>query len=304
MMIKLKKTKIDRNSLAIKWHVPYAYIIPAIAVMLCIVFYPLIYGFWLSTTNMSLKTFKNPDFIALKNYAKLLQDTEFLRTFGRTIIWTFVNVFFHVTIGLSLALLLNRKLPGKALIRLLLIIPWAVPQYISALTWRGMLNKQYGVINILLRRVGLEPVAWLTNPDMVFVGAILTNIWLGFSFMMMISLGGLQSIPTELFEAADIDGASSLQKFKNITLPLLKPVLTPSIILGTVWTFNMVNVIFIIAGGYGNAKTQILVTAVYRTAFSFYRYGYGAAYSVVIFLILVLFGLIYMKGAKATEGVE
>ncbi len=303
-MARIKKMKMDSNSLAIKRHTPYVYVIPAIIIMIAIVLYPLLYGFWLSLTNMSLKTFKNPDFIAFRNYVKLLSDTEFLRTFGRTIVWTVVNVFFHVTIGLSLALLLNRKLPGKSLIRLMLIIPWAIPQYISALTWRGMLNKQYGVINIVLTRMGIEPVAWLTNPDMVFVGAILTNIWLGFSFMMMISLGGLQSIPVELFEAADIDGASALQKFKNITVPLLKPVMTPSIILGTVWTFNMVNVIFIIAGGYGNAKTQILVTSVYRTAFSFYRYGYGAAYSVVIFLILLIFGLVYMKGSKATEGVE
>lgn len=303
-MSRKKKAKLDGNSLAIKRHTPYVYIIPAVIIMIVIVLYPLLYGFWLSVTNMSLKTFKHPEFIALRNYIKLLGDTEFLSTFGRTIVWTVVNVFFHVTIGLSLALLLNRKLPGKAFLRLLLIIPWAIPQYISALTWRGMLNKQYGVINIVLTRLGIEPVAWLTNPEMVFVGAILTNIWLGFSFMMMISLGGLQSIPIELYEAADIDGARSFQKLRTITLPLLKPVMTPSIILGTVWTFNMVNVIFIIAGGYGNAKTQILVTSVYRTAFSFYRYGYGAAYSVVIFLILVIFGLIYMRGSKATEGVE
>lgn len=303
-MASIKKLKVDSNSLAIKKHTPYVYIIPAVLILVAIVLYPLLYGFWLSLTNMSLKTFKHPEFIAFRNYFKLLSDTEFIKTFGRTIVWTVVNVFFHVTIGLSLALLLNRKLPGKAFLRLLLIIPWAVPQYISALTWRGMLNKQYGVVNIVLTRLGLEPVAWLTNPEMVFVGAIMTNIWLGFSFMMMISLGGLQSIPTELYEAADIDGANSFQKFKNITVPLIKPVMTPSIILGTVWTFNMVNVIFIIAGGYGNAQTQILVTSVYRTAFSFYRYGYGSAYSVVIFLILVAFGLIYMNRSKATEGVE
>jgi len=302
-MAKSRNKKISDRNLAIKPHVPYLYLIPAVVVLLLIVAYPLFYGFYLSMTNMSLRTFKDPSFIGLANYVKLFDDKDFFATFVRTIKWTFINVFFHVTLGLSLAMLLNRKIFGKTIIRVLLIIPWAMPQYIAALTWRGMLNKQYGAINIVLQKIGIEPVAWLTNPQMTFVGAILTNIWLGFPFMMMIALGGLQSIPSELYEAAQIDGANRFQKFKNITLPLLRPVMTPSIILGTVWTFNMVNVILILAGGFGNPETQILVTEVYRTAFSFYRYGYGAAYSVAIFAILLVFGFVYAKFSKATEEV-
>lgn len=302
-MATAKKVKIKDKNLAIKPHVPYMYLVPAVVILLLIVAYPLFYGFYLSTTNMSLRTFKNPSFIGIDNYIKLFDDKDFLVTFLRTIVWTFVNVFFHVTLGLMLAMLLNRKLFGKAIIRVMLIIPWAMPQYIAALTWRGMLNKQYGAINIVLGRIGIEPVAWLTDPQMTFLGAILTNIWLGFPFMMMIALGGLQSIPSELYEAAEIDGANGLQKFRQITLPLLKPVMTPSIILGTVWTFNMVNVIIILAGGFGNPETQILVTEVYRTAFSFYRYGYGAAYSVAIFAILLIFGVTYGRLSRATEEV-
>lgn len=274
---------------------PYLFIAPAFIVMAIMVFYPLGYGFWLSLTNMSLRTFKNPGFIGFENYIKVFENPEVFATFIRTIIWTFVNVFFHVTIGLFLAVLLNRKLPGKAFLRVLLIIPWAMPQYIAALTWKGMFNQNFGAINLFLGLFGIDNLPWLSDPTLTFYAAILTNIWLGFPFMMMISLGGLQSIPSELYEAADIDGAGAWAKFKNITLPLLKPTLTPAIILGTVWTFNMLNVIIIIAGGYGNRETQILVTDVYRLAFNFYRYGFAAAYSVLIFIFLLIFSVIYVK---------
>ena len=274
---------------------PYLFIAPAFIVMAIMVFYPLGYGFWLSLTNMSLRTFKNPGFVGLQNYIRVFQDPEVLATFIRTIIWTFVNVFFHVTIGLFLAILLNRKLPGKSILRVFLIIPWAMPQYIAALTWKGMFNQNFGAINLMLGWFGIENLPWLSDPKLTFYAAIITNIWLGFPFMMMITLGGLQSISSELYEAADIDGASAWNKFKDITLPLLKPTLTPAIILGTIWTFNMLNVIIILAGGYGNKETQILVTDVYRLAFNFYRYGFAAAYSVLIFVFLLVFSLIYVR---------
>lgn len=274
---------------------PYLFIAPAFIVMAIMVFYPLGYGFWLSLTNMSLRTFKNPGFVGLQNYIRVFQDPEVLATFIRTIIWTFVNVFFHVTIGLFLAILLNRKLPGKSILRVFLIIPWAMPQYIAALTWKGMFNQNFGAINLMLGWFGIQNLPWLSDPKLTFYAAIITNIWLGFPFMMMITLGGLQSIPTELYEAADIDGASPWSKFKDITLPLLKPTLTPAIILGTIWTFNMLNIIIILAGGYGNKETQILVTDVYRLAFNFYRYGFAAAYSVLIFLFLLVFSVIYVR---------
>lgn len=296
--------KEKTNTLLMNKRTPYLFIIPAMLVMAAMVFYPLGYGFWLSLTDMSLRTFKNPGFIGISNYLSLFKDPRLVETLGRTVIWTFINVFFHVTIGLYLAILLNRKLPGKALLRVMLIIPWAMPQYIAALTWKGMFNQNFGAVNIFLGKLGMDALPWLSDPTMTFIAAILTNIWLGFPFMMMISLGGLQSIPGELYEAADIDGANAWEKFRNITLPLLKPTLTPAIILGTVWTFNMLNVILIIAGGYGNEKTQILVTDVYRLAFNFYRYGYAAAYSVLIFIILLLFAMFYVKKSNVFGGDE
>jgi arabinogalactan oligomer/maltooligosaccharide transport system permease protein len=287
-----------------KW-TPLWFLLPAILIMAAMVLYPLFYEIKLSFQNvtlLNLKSGKYP-FVGLDNYIQIFTDKLFYSTLLRTIIWTVVNVFFHVTFGLFLALLLNRKLPGKALIRVLLILPWAIPQYIAALTWKGMFNVEYGAVNnILIKLFGLQDgIPWLSDPKWSFIACIICNIWLGIPFMMMISLGGLQSIPKELFEAADIDGASSMQKLKNIILPLLKPVLTPAIVLGTVWTFNMVNVIYIITSGAASEEAQILVTLVYKRAFEYFRYGYAAAFSVIIFLILLLFSSAFIKAQKLED---
>jgi len=299
---------------------PYLYLLPAFIAIVLISFFPLGYGFWLSLTNMSLGTFKNPVFIGIQNYLQIFKDMAFLKTLWRTVIWTVLNVTFHVVIGVALAVLLNRKLPGKAIFRIFLIIPWAMPQYIAALTWRGMFNINFGAISILLDKTGIGrelffagiinqyPIPWLTDPAWLFKGAIITNIWLGFPFMMMIVLGGLQSIPNSYYEAANLDGATGWQKFKNITVPMLKPILAPAIVLGVVWTFNMLNVILILAGsvggGYGNEASQILVTEVYRQGFNFYRYGYASAYSVLVFLILLAFLISFMRFIRGTESVQ
>jgi arabinogalactan oligomer/maltooligosaccharide transport system permease protein len=154
----------------------------------------------------------------------------------------------------------------------------------------------------LLRNLGLKPINWLTDPFWAFVAVCLSNIWLGIPFMMVIILGGLQSISQEYYEAAEIDGASGWQQFRHITLPLLRPVTTPAIILGTVWTFNALNVIYLVTGGNPQEKTDILVSSLYKAAFDFYRYGFAAAFALVVFAFLFLFSLVYIRvtgGLKA-----
>mgnify|MGYP001388712828 FL=1 len=202
-----------------------------------------------------------------------------------------------------MAVLINQTLPAKPIIRTLLIIPWAIPQYIAALSWRGMFNQEYGAINIaLVKYFNLPAVEWLSQPFEAFTACILTNIWLGFPFMMVIALGGLQSIPKELYEAARVDGASRFQQFKNITIPMLKPVMMPAIILGMIWTFNNINVVWLVSnGGEPSDQTHILVSFVYKAAFNLYRYGYAAALSMVIFVILLTAGVLSINKSKSTE---
>ena len=228
----------------------YIYIIPSFLVLGFVVIYPFVYNVVISFSNMSLGHFRDWTLIGLDQYLRVFREKIFYLLFFKTLGWTFINVFFHVLIGVSLALLLNRPLPGRAIFRTLLILPWAVPQYITALTWRGMFNYEYGYINLLLKNVfNLPPIQWLSDPVGAFAAATITNIWLGFPFMMVIALGGLQSIPKELYEAADVDGAKPWRQFWTITAPLLKPVMVPAISLGVIWTFNNFNVIWLVSDG-------------------------------------------------------
>ena len=281
-----------RNRLA------YIFVGPALIVILLTIVFPFFYNVVLSLSNMSLRNFKDWQITGFQNYVAVIRDPMFFSVLVKTIVWTVVNVFFHVVLGLILAVSLNGPVVGKSIYRVLLIIPWAVPAYITALTWRGMFDTEYGAINLL---TGLQ-VNWLGDPFNAFVACILTNVWLGFPFMMVIALGGMQGIPQELYEAARIDGASRLKQFRHITLPLLRPVLVPAVTLGAIWTFNNLNVIWLVSnGGQPSDKTHILVSYVYKAVFSLYRYGYGAALSMIIFFILLAFLLVLLRGAKATE---
>ncbi len=286
---------------------PFAYLLiaPAILVMFATVVFPFFYNVLLSMSNMSLKNFQDWSIVGLTNYREVFTEQEFFWVFFLTIVWTAVNVVFHVGIGLALALALNGPISGKTLYRVLLIIPWAVPAYITALTWRSMFHYDYGAVNLILSNwFGIAPLNWLGEPGLAFTSCIVANVWLGYPFMMVIALGGLQGIPQELYEAARIDGANRWQQFRNVTLPLLKPVLVPAVTLGAIWTFNNLNVIWLVSnGGEPADQTHILVSYVYKAVFNFYRYGYGAALSMVIFAMLLTASLISLQRTRATESV-
>ncbi|MBC8424921.1 sugar ABC transporter permease [bacterium] len=278
------------------------FLAPAATVLLLVVAYPFLYNVGMSFTNWNMYHFRDPSFIGLQNYGRLFMEERFWTILGKTFLWTGINLCFHFTLGLGAALLLNNRIPGRPIYRALLILPWAMPQYISALTWRGMFNLEYGAINLMLGKLGIEPVGWFSGEGAAFSAAVITNIWLGFPFIMVVALGGLQSISPDLYEAARIDGAGAWRRFRSITLPMLKPVLTPALVLGTIWTFNNLNVIWLVTNqGLPADKSHILVTYVYKAAFTYYRYGYAAAFSVLIFLILLLIVQVYHRAAREEE---
>ena len=299
----------------------YGYAAPAMVGMILFVFFPFISGFAFSffehvsgddMSNTVVMFDMHFRFKGLQNFFEILASPQYSITDGRnfyftlmvTILWTVSNVALHVGIGLALALVLkNQWLKLKGIYRVLLILPWAVPNYITALIWRGMFDVEYGTINYLLEAVGIGKVAWWDHFWTAFAANLTTNVWLGFPFMMVISLGALQSIPADLYEAAEVDGASRWQQFRHITLPLLKPALFPAVILGTIWTFNMFNIIYLVSGGAPERKTDILITEAYRWAFEGgRRYGYAAAYSVIIFVILLVYSVFTNRMTKASEG--
>jgi len=300
---------------------PFAYLLitPALATIFLTIVFPFVYNVMLSLSDMSLTNFQDWKIVGLGNYLEVFTEDKFFVILFKTLVWTFVNVFFHVAIGVMLALAINGPIRGKAIYRILLIIPWAVPAYITALTWRSMFHLDYGAVNLLASSwpinlittstwfatlFGSPPYNWLGEPTPAFAACIVANVWLGYPFMMVIALGGLQGIPQELYEAARIDGANRFQQFCNVTLPLLKPVLAPAITLGAIWTFNNLNVVWLVSnGGEPSDQTHILVSYVYKAVFNLYRYGYGAALSMVIFGMLLLTSLISLLRSRATESV-
>ncbi|MNK07425.1 Maltose transport system permease protein MalF [compost metagenome] len=281
----------------------YYMMLPAFVGIFAVIIYPFFYNIAISLSNFNLRTFQDWSIIGFHHYGVALSDPKFYSLFLKTIIWTVVNVFFHVTIGIFLAIIIDQLMPFKGFWRTLFIIPWAVPQYITALTWRGMFNQEYGPINRFLQEfLHLSPVQWLSQPFTAFMACIITNVWLGFPFMMIVALGGLQSIPHSLYEAAYLDRANAWQRFRHITLPLLMPVMVPAALLGSIWTFNNLNIVWLVSNaGEPGDQTHILVSYVYKAAFNLYRYGYAAAVSVLIFIILILWSLSSLRAQYAKE---
>lgn len=304
-------TKTSLLSRIKKNRVAYLYIAPALLVVMLVSIFPIIYGVGLSFFNMNLYTMGSGTvkFVGLHNYFKALGgiDAQFFKVLLRTLIWTAVNVFFHVSIGLVIALVLNRQnLKFRGLYRTLIILPWAVPQFVTALVWKMLYNDRFGFINLFLKSVGLNPVSWLSDGSIAFISVIIVNIWLGFPFMSMVATGALQSISKEYYEAADIDGASFFQKLFKITLPLLKPAILPATLLGTIWTFTNFNVIYLITGGGPNNATEIVSTYQFNVLTRQSAYSMAATYSVIVSIILMLITFINMRVSKALdqEGVE
>lgn len=277
---------------------------PALVVIMAVVAFPFAFNVLLAFSNANIYHIRDWQLIGLDQFISVFRQELFWTILLKTVIWTLVNVVFHVVIGVFLAVVLHQKfIKAKPIWRALLILPWALPQYITALTWRGMFNYEYGAVNLLMTKyLNLPPVEWLTSPFEAFVAVIVTNVWLGFPFMMVIALGGLQSIPEDLYEAADIDGASKWFQFWNITAPLLRPVMIPAITLGVIWTFNNINVVWLVSNmGEPADSTHILVSYVYKAAFGMYRFGWAAALSVVIFAILFTFSQVFLKRTRAAE---
>ncbi len=274
----------------------YPFLAPAVVGMLVMVGVPFIMG-----VGVSLFAFGPGEvrFVGLAHFWNILASSDypvthplsFYYTLAVTILWTVSNVALHVAIGFGLALLLSPSdLWGRGVFRVLLILPWAVPSYITALVFKGLFNRQLGAINAILAALGIAPVGWFDSFLPAFCANLVTNVWLGFPFMMVTVLGALQAIPQDLYEAARVDGAGPVRRFFSITLPQVGPALVPAIVLGTIWTFNMFNVVFLVSEGQPEGATDILITEAYRWAFvRGGRYGYAAAYSVVIFGILLVY---------------
>jgi arabinogalactan oligomer/maltooligosaccharide transport system permease protein len=221
------------------------------------------------------------------------QSGDFFVVMGRTTIWTVVCVTLFFLVGLTLALVLNNDhIKGKGMWRTLIIVPWAIPFYISALTWKFFFNGQFGTINNLLRAAGWpDPPSWLQVPVLAFAALVIINLWMSFPFFTTIILGALQSIPKDLYEAAEVDGANGWNKLNAVTLPLIRPALIPAIILSALTTFKLFETVWMVTKGgpftaANTGTTEIVMVYAYNQAFQKFNYGYISAFAVVLFILL------------------
>jgi arabinogalactan oligomer/maltooligosaccharide transport system permease protein len=278
----------------------YAYIALGVIAVGVLVILPILFGagaalFAGKPHDMYYVGFANFREILTARGMPLLSTGSFYVVLAVTVLWTVVNVAFHLAIGMALGLALSRpamRLTG--FYRVLLIVPWAVPSYVTALAWRGMFHRQFGAVTGLIHAINdlfgtsIEPIAWFARFSTAFAANVATNVWLGFPFMMVVTLGALTSVSKDVLEAAEVDGASRWQRLTRITLPMIAPTMIPAVTLGAIWTFNMFNVVFLVSGGDPDGTTDILISEAYRWAFTREaQYGYAAAYAVLIFLLLL-----------------
>lgn len=304
-----------KNGLHKHWYA-YAMIAPVVAVLGGIVAYPLLRGFYLTLTDAnSLNSARTIGvnhidatyrFIGLDNYKDILFGPtaydRFWSHFLWTVFWTAACVVLHYTIGLGLALMLNQKLRGRTFYRLLLVLPWAVPTFVTVFSWRIMLADS-GVLNQILGSLHLPQPQWLEDTFWQRFAAIMVNTWCGVPFMMLSLLGGLQSIDSSLYEAAKMDGASAWQRFRHVTLPGLRSVSSTVVLLGIIWTFNQFVIIFLLFGKNSAPDAQILVTWAYQLGFGQQPrdFAQSAAYGVLLLSILTVFTSFYFRWLKRND---
>jgi multiple sugar transport system permease protein len=277
-----------------RWLVePYLYVGPAIVTIALVMLLPLAIGISYSFQSISLLKPFATSWVGFENYAALWSDAKFWRALMNTLRWTLGSLFFQFFLGLGLALLLNTSFPMKRLYQALVFLPWAVPTFLSALTWAWLFNPVIGPLPHWTAALGLlsEPYNILGDPALAMWGPIAANVWFGVPFFAITLLAALQSIPSELYEAAEIDGASAWQRFTKITLPFLAPMIAITVMLRTIWIANFADLIFVMTGGGPAASTEILSTYVFNTAFRKLDFGYASAIAVALLLLLLAYAV-------------
>jgi multiple sugar transport system permease protein len=266
------------------------FVAPALVLLAFITVYPALYVLYLSL-HRKLLIFGVSKFVGFDNYFFLLRDDRFWNALGNTAYFTALSVSLELLLGLAIALLLNRAFPFKGIVRALVLIPWAVPTVVSARMWEWMYNTDFGILNHLL---GVK-VNWLGNPFWAMNAAVFMDVWKTTPFVVILLTAGLQVIPRELYQAAEIDGAGRWEVFRRITLPLLLPVVLVVLIFRTLDAFRVFDAVYVLTGGGPANTTETLSIYAYKVLFQTLQFGYGSALSVVVFLCVGMISVLYVK---------
>ncbi|MFQ3620114.1 MAG: sugar ABC transporter permease [Spirochaetales bacterium] len=282
---------------------PYLLLTPALTVTLLVIFYPIVRTITYSLMQYILWKPTEIQFIGFRNYLAAIQDPIFWISFQHTLIWIGGVITLQLLLGFCTALLLNQQFFWRGIARSLVLIPWVTPSVITALMWRWMYDGNRGVINDLLVRLGLlsRYFPWLANDKTALFAVMLALMWQGFPFFAIMILAGLQAIPDTLYEAAEVDGASTWQKFTRITLPMLVPILFTSLMLRIIWVANSLDIIYIMTGGGPGYSTYTLPVYSYIRAYKGMDFGYASTLAVFLTLIITLFVTLYVRRVLHAE---
>lgn len=279
---------------------PYLLLLPAILLILVFMVYPIGNVFYLSLRSYNpTKPWIN-GFAGLDNFKNILTGSEFWKALGVSVKWVLSEVLLQLVFGMIIALILNQRFKGRGLFRAITFIPWAMSGVLTAVLWSLIFNENVGLLNDILMKIGLidTPKAWVSNPGLVFGSVVTAELWRGIPFFAISLLAAMQNISGDLYEAANVDGASRIQSFIRITLPQLKDTIILTTLLRSVWEFNSVDLIYSLTGGGPVGKTTTLSILIANQATRTSNYGYGSAISVISFLLLAVFAFIYLKLSK------
>lgn len=278
----------------------YAWSSPSLLLIGLMVVFPILYTAYISLTNMNVYHWFDFTIVGLDNYIRALFvfDSGFLSALLATILWTAVSMVFQLVIAFVLASLLNiQKLRLRKLYKTILMFPWAMPGYVSILLWKtGIFNSQFGLLNQWMEKLGLAAARWLASDVSAFICCSIVNLWLALPFMIMIMDGALQSIDRSYYESALLDGANWLERTRFITVPAIKPIIAPAVIITIFTTFKQFDVVYLLtqqAGAKTGSGFHTILTYAYENAFITNNYGYSSAISIIIFVLLIAFSARY-----------
>jgi multiple sugar transport system permease protein len=283
----------------------YLFLLPTLIVVATTMVYPVYSNLRMSLHDVSVMTFLsgNAPFVGLANYRTLIGDPAFHHALVLSLLFTAGSLTFQFIIGFALALFFNRPFPGNGLLRALLLLAWLLPTVVSGSLFRWMLDGDFGILNYALVQLGLldDGRYWLIEPGTALAGTILANVWVGIPFNMALLLAGLGGIPTVLYEAARVDGASPWQQFRSLTLPLMRPVVLSVLLLGLIYTFKVFDLVYVMTKGGPVDATTTLPIYTYKLTFEFFRFGHGATAATLLLIGLVGVALLYLWAARREE---
>jgi multiple sugar transport system permease protein len=292
---------LDKLSESRGW--AYFLVIPSLILIMVVVIYPVISGVLMSLQELRLTRPGSNGYIGFEHYIDLASDRIFLRALQNTVVWVIGGVTSQFLLGLITALALHRGIVGSRLARIMVLFPWVLPTVAAGHMWALMLDPRLGVLNDILVRLGLIDTyhAWFADPTTAMPAVLVVALWQGFPFFTLMLLAGVQGIPEDLYEAASVDGANPIQEFLRITLPLLRPIIVSTVVLRVIGLVNAPDLLIILTNGGPGDATQMLSLYAFNKAYASFDFGYAGAISVVMFIILMVFTIVYVRALRATQ---